>query len=225
MSSQILITGANRGIGLALATQYAEQGDSVWAVCRKPSDALKELAATKSVAIIEGVDVTAAEAGDKIISALDNTQIDILIQNAGILTRESLEDAPTQAILKQFEVNALAPLQLTIALKKHLKKGSRVGLITSRMGSMTDNGSGGYYGYRMSKAALNAAGVSLSHDLKEDGIAVALLHPGFVQTDMVNHAGDISAETAAERLRARIDGLSIENSGTFWHSNGETLPF
>jgi len=225
MTQHVLITGANRGIGFALASQYAEQGNTVWAVCREPSEQLSALAKKQSVEIISGIDVTAANAGALVSQALGSITLNVLIQNAGILTREPLDNAPSDAILKQFEVNALAPLQLTIALRMHLTKGSKVGLITSRMGSMTDNGSGGYYGYRMSKAALNAAGVSLSHDLKPFGVAVALLHPGFVQTEMVNNAGDISPDTAAERLRARIDGLTLDNSGSFWHSNGEQLPF
>ena len=93
------------------------------------------------------------------------------------------------------------------------------------MGSIADNGSGSRYGYRMSKAALNAAGKSLSIDLKDKGIAVAIQHPGFVQTDMVNHAGDIPAETAAERLMQRIDELSMESTGEFYHSNGDPLPW
>jgi NAD(P)-dependent dehydrogenase (short-subunit alcohol dehydrogenase family) len=98
-------------------------------------------------------------------------------------------------------------------------------MITSRMGSVTDNTSGGYYGYRMSKAALNIAGMSLAHDLKEQEVAVALLHPGYVQTEMVNNTGDISAAVAVERLMLRIDGLNMSNTGTFWHSNGEILPW
>ncbi|MCC5855878.1 MAG: SDR family oxidoreductase [Idiomarina sp.] len=222
MTQHVLITGANRGIGLALTEQYAKAGFQVWAVCRKPST---ELQAIEGIQIIDGVDVTDSEAVHMIQNQLADTQLDILIQNAGVLSRESADDAPAGAIRKQFEINALAPLLLTLGLRKNLGAGSKVALITSRMGSLTDNGSGGYYGYRMSKAALNAAGVSLSHDLKADKIAVALLHPGFVQTDMVNHAGDISANEAAQRLRQRIHELTLENSGSFWHSNGEILPW
>ena len=122
-------------------------------------------------------------------------------------------------------MNALAPLRVTEALLPNLKEGSKVAMITSRMGSIADNGSGSRYGYRMSKAALNAAGKSLSLDLKDQGISVVLLHPGFVQTDMVNHAGDIPAETAAERLIQRIDELSLDTTGQFFHSNGEGLPW
>lgn len=222
MTQHILITGANRGIGLAFASQYAAAGHHVFAVCRSAS---KELQALDNVTIIDGIDVTDPTAAARISNALGNTTLNILIQNAGILSREDLNNAPAEDITKQFAVNALAPLQLTLGLLKHLTSGSKIALITSRMGSLTDNGSGGYYGYRMSKAALNAAGVSLACDLRPKEIAVALLHPGFVQTEMVNNAGDISAEEAAKRLRQRIEELTLSNTGTFWHSNGDTLPW
>lgn len=222
MTKQVLITGANRGIGLAFTSQYAAAGYQVFAVCRAAS---AELRALSKVTVIEGIDVTDPNAATLISQSLGNTTLDILVQNAGILYRDNINDAPAADIAKQFEVNALAPLQLTLGLLKHLIAGSKLALITSRMGSLADNGSGGYYGYRMSKAALNAAGVSLASDLKPKQIAVALLHPGFVQTDMVNNAGDISADEAAKRLRQRIEELTLTNSGTFWHSNGDVLPW
>lgn len=125
----------------------------------------------------------------------------------------------------QFEVNAVGPLRITEALLDNMKTGSKIGMITSRMGSMSDNTSGGHYGYRMSKAALNAAGVSLARDLNRRGIAVAMLHPGFVQTRMVEFNGDIGPEVAAERLAKRLAELNLTNSGTFWHSKGDVLPW
>ena len=102
---------------------------------------------------------------------------------------------------------------------------AKLALITSRMGSVEDNTSGGRYGYRMSKAALNMAAMSLTHDLKAKGVAVAILHPGLVATEMIGGHGDISPDVAAERLMARIEALNMESSGTFWHSNGEVLPW
>lgn len=221
MSQHIVITGANRGIGLALATQFKQRGDSVTAVCRKASNELKAL----GVSIIENIDVTNADSISQLSQQLSGKTINTLINNAGLLEREQLGDLSTSTIEAQFKVNAMGPLLVTDALRNNLHKGSKVIMITSRMGSMADNGSGAYYGYRMSKAALNAAGVSLANDLKEDGIAVAMLHPGFVQTEMVNNAGDISADTAAERLIQRIDELSIETTGQFRHSNGDSLPW
>jgi len=114
---------------------------------------------------------------------------------------------------------------VTHALIHSLGVDAKVAMITSRMGSIADNSSGGYIGYRMSKAALNAASVSLAHELKSKKIAVGLFHPGFVQTQMVNFAGDISAEESAQCLTKRIDELNLSNSGGFWHANGETLPW
>jgi NAD(P)-dependent dehydrogenase (short-subunit alcohol dehydrogenase family) len=221
MAKTVVITGANRGIGLALAKEYLGRGDNVLAICRHSSPELDDTRAE----IVTGVDVRDDKCMRVLSSRLPIESIDILINNAGVLKREVLGDIDYEDILTQLEVNALGPLRVTEALLSKLKHGAKVGLITSRMGSMTDNSSGGYYGYRMSKAALNAAGVSLSHDLRDSGIAVAILHPGFVQTDMVNHAGDIPPEEAARRLAQRMDELTLETTGTFWHSNGETLPW
>lgn len=217
----VLITGANRGIGLALTKRFLADGYKVFAVCREASVGL---AKTKAQ-IIEGVDLLHEQTFHNLFQALGNEKIDVLINNAGILERESLTDMNFDTVLKQFQVNALAPLKVTVALLPYLNEQAKVAMITSRMGSINDNGSGGYYGYRMSKAALNAASVSLAKDLHEQGVAVAILHPGFVQTDMVGGAGDIDPDTCALRLKQRIDELNVANSGTFWHSNGDILPW
>ncbi|HEX7763348.1 MAG TPA: SDR family NAD(P)-dependent oxidoreductase, partial [Cellvibrio sp.] len=156
---------------------------------------------------------------------LGGKSIDLLINNAGIFLNETLGKIDYDNIQQQFLINAEAPLRVTEALLGNLNTGAKIAFITSRMGSIADNGSGGYYGYRMSKAALNAAAMSLARDLKPRGIAVAILHPGFVQTAMVNFGGDISADESAQRLRQRIEGLTLDNSGTFWHSNGDVLPW
>ena len=217
----VLVTGASRGIGLALTQYYLRDGHQVFATCRQASSALSNSQAT----IIDGIELTAADAGTKIASALGETKIDLLINNAGILRNESLGAMDIASVQQQLRVNSVAPLALIHALLAHLQAGTKIALITSRMGSIADNGSGGYYGYRMSKAALNAAGQSLAIDLKPQDIYVAILHPGFVQTDMVGGAGDISAEVAAERLAARIAELDGSNTGSFWHSNGQLLPW
>jgi len=148
----------------------------------------------------------------------------VLVNNAGILARDSLDELDFDAIRRQFETNTLAPLRITHALLPNLGEGSKVVIITSRMGSIADNGSGGYYGYRMSKAAVNIAGVSLARDLRERGIAVLLLHPGMVATAMTGHQGVPVAE-AAGNLVARIESLGLEQSGSFHHANGEPLPW
>jgi NAD(P)-dependent dehydrogenase (short-subunit alcohol dehydrogenase family) len=222
--ANILITGANRGIGLELARAYSQRGDLVIAVCRESSDELDELADQ----IVSGIDVADADsvAGlQTILAEFLDGPLDILVNNAGIFMNETLGDLNFDQIQQQFEVNALAPLRVTHTLLPLMQSGSKIANITSRMGSMADNGSGSYYGYRASKAALNAFGKSLAQDLKKQGIAVAQLHPGFVQTRMVNFAGDISPVEAASGLIARIDELNMENTGSFWHSNGQLLPW
>ncbi len=217
----VLITGANRGIGLALCKTYLAQGWQVLAVCRSASPELVESGAR----VIAGVDVTDQAALNKLADTFTGKKIDLLINNAGILQREALGNLDYASIEQQLNVNAIAPLRVTEAFLGNLQRGAKVAFITSRMGSIGDNTSGSYYGYRMSKAALNAAAMSLARDLHPKGIAVAVLHPGFVQTAMVNFSGDISAEESALRLSQRIAGLTLENSGTFWHSNGDILPW
>ncbi len=216
-----LITGASRGIGLALCQTYLAKGWTVIGVCRQATPELEQSGAE----VVAGVDVTDSTALTALQQRLDDRRIDLLINNAGIFRNETLDDLDSQRITEQFLVNALAPLKVTEALLGNLAPGAKLAFITSRMGSIADNGSGSYYGYRMSKAALNAGAVSLARDLAGRGIAVAILHPGFVQTAMVNYGGDISPEVSAERLSQRIDELMLENSGSFWHSNGERLPW
>ena len=218
----IVITGANRGIGLALCQHYlSKESTKVTALCRQSSTELEATGAK----IIEGIDVADTASLAALGHYFENQNIDLLINNAGILRTESLSAMDFETIQAQFTVNAIAPLAISHALLHKFTANAKIALITSRMGSIADNGSGGYYGYRMSKAALNAAGKSLALDLKPKGISVAILHPGFVQTDMVGGNGDISAAQAASRLAARIEGLNLNNTGSFWHSNGELLPW
>jgi NAD(P)-dependent dehydrogenase (short-subunit alcohol dehydrogenase family) len=217
----VLMTGANRGIGLALARLYQARGDAVVAVCREVSDELAAL----GVDVLAGVDVTAADAGPRVAAALAGRSIDVVINNAGVFGDNTLGTLDFDDVLRQFAVNAMGPLRLTEALLPLMGPGGKVAMVTSRMGSIASNSSGGYYAYRMSKAALNAAGVSLARDLAPRGIAVVLLHPGFVQTRMVGFAGDITPEQSAAGLAARIDALDLASSGSFWHSNGQALPW
>jgi NAD(P)-dependent dehydrogenase (short-subunit alcohol dehydrogenase family) len=218
--ANVLITGGNRGIGLELCRQFAARGDEVIAACRKSSGELEETGAK----VHAGVEVTDDGSVAALAEALQGRWIDVLINCAGILTRESLDDLNIDRIRRQFEVNAVGPLRVTAALRGNLGAGAKVAIITSRMGSIEDNTSGGRFGYRMSKAAVNMAGRSLAHDLKEKGIAVFLLHPGMVATEMTGRQG-IPPEEAARGLIARIDELGIENTGTFWHANGDPLPW
>ena len=215
-----LITGANRGIGLELCRQLQGRGETVIAVCRQASPELETL----GVRIESGVELSNESAIAALGGRLGDLLLDGAILNAGILEADDLPSLQAESVLRQFEVNALAPLLLARALLPHLGEGSKLALITSRMGSIDDNGSGGYYGYRMSKVALNMAGRSLAIDLRPRGIAVAILHPGMVATRMVGFSG-IPPQEAARGLVARIDALSPATSGDFFHANGEPLPW
>jgi NAD(P)-dependent dehydrogenase (short-subunit alcohol dehydrogenase family) len=217
-----IVTGTNRGIGLALTVELKKRGHTVLAACRKSSPELDAL----GVEVLAGVEVSDNSGIERLRKAVGDRRIDLLVNNAGILVwGDHLGELDVAGIRRQFEVNALAPLLITDALKDRLGKGSKVGLVTSRMGSIDDNTSGGGYGYRMSKAALNMAGKSLAIDLKSAGVAVAILHPGMVKTDMIRGHGQVEPEDAARGLLARLDELTLETSGTFWHANGERLPW
>lgn len=216
-----LVTGANRGIGLELCRQLKARGDEVIAVCRSSSEGLDAL----DVHVESGVDVGKDEDVLALAERLQGKSIDLLINNAGIMRQETLEQLNFETIRLQFEINSIGPLRVTHALLAQLSQNAKVGIITSRMGSIADNTSGGRYGYRMSKAAVNMAGASLACDLKGQGISVALLHPGFVRTDMTSNNGLIDASDSAQGLLQRLDELTLETSGTFWHTNGEELPW
>ena len=217
-----LVTGANRGIGLEYCRQLQHRGDEVIAVCRCASQELTAL----GIWIEEGIDITVEASVNDLVGRLAGKAIDVLINNAGIVNRVTLENLDFDSIRQQFEVNAIGALRITHALLPNLHQGSKIILMTSRMGSIEDNTSGSSYGYRMSKVALSMAGKSLSHDLKSQGIAVAILHPGLVQTRMTNfNSSGITPEQSVKGLLARIDELNLENTGTFWHANGEVLPW
>ena len=218
--SRVAITGANRGIGLELARQFVARGDEVIALVRAASSELVGL----GVEVIEGLDMSSDDLSAASRGLGDRT-LDVLLNNAGVLERTELEALNLPAIRRQFEVNALGPLKITSALSGHLIEGSKVAHVTSRMGSVEDNTSGSHYGYRMSKAALNMAAKSMSVDLAGRGISVCVLHPGYVRTDMTGHNGLIDPQESAAGLIARIDELTLESTGGFWHQNGERLPW
>ena len=222
MNHTVLVTGSSRGIGLELCKQLNERGDRVIATCRQSTDALAAL----DVEVLENVDVSDPKSLTLLSVRLKERKIDWLINNAGVLQSFSLDDLGMSCIAnfkKMFDVNSLGPLLATKLLLKHLGSGSKVGLITSRMGSIADNDSGGSYGYRMSKAAANAAGKSLAIDLKSQGIAVGILHPGYVRTDMTGHIGLMDADESVIGLIKRMDNLNLTNTGSFWHTNGDLL--
>ena len=221
-----IITGAARGIGQATARILQAQGLKV-ALIDRDADALAEATNALPGSLPYLCDVSQPDQVDQMAAEMTAKlgRVDVLINNAGVLSREHLDKLDFEAVKWQFEVNAMGPLRVTHALLSQLPAGAKVGIITSRMGSIADNSSGSRYGYRMSKAAVNIAGVSLAHDLRHRGVAVALLHPGFVKTDMTGGRGTVEPEVAAAGLLARLEALNMENSGSFWHANGEVLPW
>ena len=214
--------GANRGIGLELVRQLKERGEDVIATCRSSSPELDAL----SVRVESNIDITSGDSVIKLRENLKDTKVDVLIHNAGIAEFNSLSNLDPQSILHQFEVNALSPLCCVQTMLSNLSKSAKIALISSRMGSIEDNTSGGSYGYRLSKVALCMAGKSLAVDLKPNGISVGILHPGLVSTRMTGFTSNgIQPKESVKGLIQRIDELTIENTGTFWHSNGEILPW
>ncbi len=216
-----VVTGTSRGVGLEFCRQLKDKSYNVFAVCRKKSAELESL----GVNILEGIDVTDEEHVENLRKQLEDQRIDLLVNNAGILTNETINDINFHQIRRQFEVNSIAPLRVSLALLDLFKRPSKIAMITSRMGSITDNTSGSRYGYRMSKTALNMASVSLAQDLKEKEIFVGIFHPGYVKTDMTDHRGLITPKESVAGLLSLIDKLQVERTGKFFHTNGEELPW
>ncbi len=228
----VLVTGANKGMGLEFCRQLSARGDQVIATCRRPSPELKALPAR----IFEHVEMTSDESIARLARDVSGMQIDRLILNAGIFDSTVLGELDFDRMRHEYDVDALGPLRVTQALLPNLPTGAKIALISSRAGSTGDNASGGNYGYRMAKAALNMAGVSLARDLAARGIAVIMLHPGVVDTDllrsglnslqhMVRSADTIPPSTAVRDMLCRIDELTLETSGRFVHRNGQLLPW
>jgi NAD(P)-dependent dehydrogenase (short-subunit alcohol dehydrogenase family) len=214
-----LVTGSNRGIGLELCTQLHARGETVIAACRSSSPQL----AAVGCRVVEDVDLSQSDAGATLASAIGDTPIDVLVNNAGILRRDSLEDL--DGAREQFEVNTLGPLRITNALLSRMREGSKIGFVSSRAGSIGDKPSGGMYGYRMSKTALNMAVANLAHELAPRGIHVVALHPGFIRTEMTGGAGNEDPSQAAAGLIARLDELDASRSGRFFHAHGDEIPW
>lgn len=222
-----LIVGADRGIGKSICTALSKRGDTVTAVCMGDGAAYKG----SEVAVIPGVDVTSDAAVAKMANGLKaaDARIDVLIHVAGVLGLDELGKIDYNDMRRQFEINTLGPLRAVEASLPFLSKDAKVGIITSRVGSLSDNGSGQMYAYRVSKAGANMVALNLHHDLSKRGVAVAALHPGMVATDLTkDYPGNfnyITPDEAASGLIARMDALTIDTSGRFWHANGEKLPW
>lgn len=223
----VLVTGANRGLGLEFVRQYAADGWRVRACCRAPGDA-HELKALAGDIKVHGLDVADLDSIRALADTLAGEAIDVLVNNAGVYgRRQSLRSIDYRAWLSMLQVNVLGAVATTEAFLPHLERGGmkRVALITSQMGSIADNSSGGAYAYRSSKAALNAAGRSLAVDLAPDGFIVLLLHPGWVRTDMGGPGGKIDPPESVAGMRRGIADAKPRHSGRFFRYDGSEIPW
>lgn len=218
----VLIAGANRGIGLEFARQYAADAWRVIGTARAPDEAteLKRAAAT-----VHRLDIADAQSIDSLAAEVDDP-LDLLICNAGIYGPRQFSDDP-EGFVATLATNAVGPTLLAHALKNRVLEGrdKRIVAITSQMGSIADNSSGGSVAYRASKAALNAAWRSLSIDWKAEGLTLALFHPGWVQTDMGGANAAITPKESVTAIRATIEGLTPDRTGSFLERDGKTIPW
>ncbi|AGA32859.1 Short chain dehydrogenase [Thioalkalivibrio nitratireducens DSM 14787] len=228
----VVVTGCSRGIGLEFVRQLLARGDRVFAGVRRPESAtvLMNLAAAAPEQLtVLPLDVTQATHRANLAATLGSRGIDLLISNAGVYgpVPDRLGETDEDGWLETFRVNAIAPRQLVEALLPQLRAGNRpcIGLLSSKMGSMGDNGSGGVYIYRSSKAALNAVGVSLARDLRDQGILTLVLHPGWVLTDMGGPNAEITVSESVTRMLAILDGASADDNGRFIDIDGSTIPW
>ncbi|MCG6938659.1 MAG: SDR family oxidoreductase [Gammaproteobacteria bacterium] len=229
---KLLITGANRGIGLEMVKYSVEQGWSVFACCRNPHNAdtlfnVAKLSNGKvSVHIADMLEMSTIQA---LSYELRNEPLDMLINNAGIYGSDKNKFGSVDAAswLQTFQVNTIAPLKMVEAFTEQLLMGKRklVACMSSKMGSMADNGSGNSYIYRSSKAALNAVVKSLSIDLKEQGIISVALHPGWVKTDMGGSNAEITTRECVEHLFNHLTHLTLDDSGRFIDIDGSDIPW
>lgn len=217
----VAVIGSNRGIGLEFVKQLSKE-HKVYAFCRKSS---AELSNTDNTQVIEGFDTTDSQSMKTCLNSMSDTKYDWVIVVSGVLNSESLDNWSDDGILNQFKVNSLGALNCARLFSDQLKDSGKIGVLSSRMGSISDNSSGGMYGYRMSKAAINAGCKSLAEDLKKDEKTVLILHPGYVKTDMTNHSGNIDTKESVEGLIKVMTEKTINETGTFWHTNGEALPW
>jgi len=231
MTFTVLITGANRGIGLELTRHYCQQDKPVLACCRNPqqADELRQLTKSYPSLQLQPLDITEPDSIDNLTAALAGDGIDLLINNAGIYGPKTgtLEEVDFQAWPKVLHTNCIAPLQLTRALLPNLRAAPtrKIAFLSSKMGSMSDNGSGGAYLYRSSKAALNAVIKSLSVDLAAEGFAVVALHPGWVQTAMGGPNALISTAESVKGMTRVIDQLNVDTTGRFVDYLGREIPW
>lgn len=228
-----LVVGADRGIAHAMSRHLHERGDEVVAACFGDGADLAAL----GIAVEAGVDVTSDEAVAGLRKRLDQrgVRLDWLVHVAGIMHLDTLDTVDLDDARRQFEVNTLGPLRVVRELRGLLDGGAKVGILTSRVGSLGDNGSGGDYAYRISKAAANMVALNLHHDLSKHGVLVQALHPGMVRTHLLDvidpdqmqryAAAFAPPEQAAAQLVAVLDALTPDDAGRFQHADGTFLPW
>lgn len=222
----VLVTGANRGLGLEFAKQYADAGYRVFATVRDPSRAgeLSRLQQKHPQLSVHTLDVTASESVRALAKELDGEAIDILINNAGVMgQKQSLGQIDYDSMLETIRVNALAPLRIAESFVEHVARSERklMVAITSGMGSISDS-SGGSYAYRASKAALNMSFHNLALDLKGRGVIAFVINPGWVQTDMGGGGAPMTPQASIEAMREVFDSMTMEQTGSFMNYKGNT---
>jgi NAD(P)-dependent dehydrogenase (short-subunit alcohol dehydrogenase family) len=232
MSETILVTGANRGIGLELVRQYAEASSQVLACCRDPDHAeeLQRVAAiTQGRVTVFPLEVTNSPQIKQLATQLKGISIDILLNVAGVIGEEddTFGDTDETLWLNAFLINTVAPLKIMEALTDNVAASTRkvMAVMSSKMGSMTDNGSGAYYVYRSTKAALNAVMKSVSIDLRSRAICAVILHPGWVKTDMGGAAAAITPRESVLKLRRILGGITLRDSGSYFDIDGTIIPW
>ena len=227
----ILVTGANRGIGLELVKQYCNQNYQVIGTYRNENTSGEFISMSRNLNNLKvySLDVSSDQSLKNFSSKLGDTPVDIFINNAGVFgpRDSSFNNVDERNWISVFQTNAIAPLLLTQLIIENLRNGSQKKLIyiTSKMGSIDDNKSGGAYIYRSSKTALNSVVKSISLDLAKDGMKVALLHPGWVRTDMGGPNGLIDTTKSVSRMTEVIDRLSQSDSGCFFNYDGSKIPW
>ncbi len=224
---QVLITGANRGIGLEFTKQYAADGWKVLACCREPqsASALQAIANANSNVRIFALDVAHFSQIDALALQLKDEVIDLLINNAGVYPQSTFGDTNYDDWAKAFKINSMATLKMAEVFVQHITRSNlkKIATLTSKMGSIDDNTSGESYSYRSTKTAVNMVMKSLSIDLKPYGISVVTLHPGWVQTDMGGSNALINTHTSVTGLRLAIERLNIGNTGKFIAFDGAEI--
>jgi NAD(P)-dependent dehydrogenase (short-subunit alcohol dehydrogenase family) len=228
---RVVVTGANRGLGMGLARAYAARGDEVWATARKPSEATELQALSRDSGgkvHVHELDVRSDDQARALAAAIGDAAVDVLVNNAGVSGKwsTSLQTFDPDEALRCFDVNALGAIRVARALLPNLRASrGKIVNMTSLMGSIADNSSGRGYAYRMSKAALNMATRNIAHEVRGFGGIALALHPGWVKTEMGGEGAPEEIPDAVARIVAAIERASAESSGTFWHAKGNELPW